>query len=243
MGHEVRTPLSLIIGYAEMLSGKVDGEAHELADSIHHGGERLLETLNSLLDLAQLEAGTVKTSLQPLDLAEHISQIVGLFKLRAEERGIELEWDKAEASHVEVVADEVGLHRVLVNLLGNAIKFTPEGYVRIQVGQDASWGIISISDTGVGIGSDFLPHVFSEYRQESTGWGRLFAGSGLGLAISKRTVELMHGEISVESRKGQGSTFTVRLPKNVGQELDTESSEKTNGSQAAESERARVRPE
>jgi signal transduction histidine kinase/streptogramin lyase len=230
MGHEIRTPLSLIIGYAEMLEREVQGGAHELATSIHLGGQRLMETLNSLLDLAQLEAGTVRTNLQPLDLVGHVSQIVSLFKVQADERGIELEWDEERVERIQIVADEVGLHRVLVNLVGNAIKFTPHGSVSLYASQDDEWGVITITDTGIGIGADFMPHVFAEYRQESTGFGRLFPGSGLGLAISKRMVELMKGEISVTSSKGEGSTFTVRLPIHHG--LDIVSEEETPKDQA-----------
>jgi signal transduction histidine kinase len=114
---------------------------------------------------------------------------------------------------VWAAADPSCLHRILCNLVGNAIKFTREGEVGVELSAEGDAAVVRVHDTGIGIDTRFLPHLFEDFKQESTGWGRHHEGTGLGLAITKRLVELMGGTIAVESAKDAGSTFTVRLPR------------------------------
>lgn len=213
MSHEVRTPLAGIIGFAEVLAEELSGPQHEAATLIRQSGLRLLDTLNSVLDLARLEADALALSVSPVDLVVEATAASRLFQGLTASRGVGLERDLPSAP-VVVLADAAALHRVLVNLLSNATKFTTAGEVRVTVGDDAEAGpFVRIRDTGEGIDAGFLPHLFEEFRQESSGLTRAHQGSGLGLSITRRLVGLMRGRIEVESVKGEGTTFTVYLPR------------------------------
>ena len=210
MSHEIRTPLTAIIGFAELLAEDVPDEQREMAEAIAGGGRRLLATLNSVLDLARLDAGRQSLTLRPLDVADALRRGTDLLRPLAERRGLTLTYD-GPASLV-VPADEGALDRVLVNLLGNALKFTDHGGVAVTLAPTDDALVLTVADTGIGMEAAFLPHVFSEFRQESEGVRRSHEGSGLGLAITRRLVELMNGTITVTSERGAGTTFTVRLP-------------------------------
>ncbi|MEM1054613.1 MAG: ATP-binding protein [Bacteroidota bacterium] len=212
MSHEIRTPLTAIIGYAELLGEEVAGEPRELAQIIEKGGMRLLDTLNSILDLARLDSGTEALYPRPLDLAQHVRQSVGLLRSLAETKNLSLHVQIAE-DPLPVVIDAGALDRVVTNLVGNAIKFTEVGGVTVSLGLDGSEVILRVADTGIGIDEAFVPELFSEFRQESEGDARRHEGSGLGLAITHRLVTLMGGSIAVESRKGVGSTFSIWFPR------------------------------
>jgi PAS domain S-box-containing protein len=211
MSHEIRTPLTAILGFADVLAREVTGEHREFAELIQEGGQRLSETLNSVLDLARLEAGGFKPQFETIDAGEAVRSITGVFEALAVKKGIEL---KANVPSVplQVSADRGALSRVLQNLIGNAIKFTDRGSVTVNLDRIDSWLQFHVIDTGSGIDSEFIPHLFEEFKQESTGLARSHEGTGLGLTITKRLIDLMEGEISVESEKGKGSTFTVRIP-------------------------------
>ncbi len=210
MSHEIRTPLTAVIGFAELLAEDVPDEQREMAEAIAGGGRRLLATLNSVLDLARLDAGRQTLRLRPLDVADALRRGTDLLRPLAERRGLTLTYD-GPASFV-APADEGALDRVLVNLLGNALKFTERGGVTVSLAPTDTALVLSVADTGIGMDASFLPHVFSEFRQESEGERRSHEGSGLGLAITRRLVELMEGTITVTSERGAGTTFTVRLP-------------------------------
>lgn len=172
----------------------------------------MFETVNSVLGLAHLEDGKTTLAIQPFDVTTCLREAVALLQPVAIRRGLELRFDDC-ATQVWALADEAGLRRVVNNLVGNAIKFTEQGKVEVEVCADDEHVQIRISDTGVGIAPAFLPRIFEEFQQESTGIARSYEGNGLGLAISKRLVEMMRGSIEVESIKGRGSTFTVSLPR------------------------------
>ena len=213
MSHEIRTPLTSIIGFAEVLSEEAAENEREFAGLIRNSGRRLMETLNSVLDLAQLENDALKLDPIQIDVMDPIRDTLDLFRAQAEERGLYLE---AEADHPGPVLarlDRVGLSRILINLVSNAIKFTHQGGVRVYVRTEESHIHISVKDTGVGISREFLPHLFDEFKQESSGLSRTYEGSGLGLTITKRLVELMDGAIDVESEKGRGTVFVVTFPR------------------------------
>ena len=211
ISHEVRTPLAGIIGFAEVLEEEV-GDAHrEAATLIRQSGLRLLETLNSVLDLARLEANALELYRERLDVAAEVREAARLFRPAATRKGLALDAAVPPAP-THAFLDGPIFHRVLANLLSNALKFTEDGHVRVEVEAAATDIVVRVRDTGVGIAPGFLPHVFDEFRQESSGLTRSHQGSGLGLAITKRLVELLRGRIEVESTKGEGTTFTVRFP-------------------------------
>lgn len=210
MSHEIRTPLTAVIGFAELLSEEVPDAQREMAEAIAGGGRRLLATLNSVLDLARLDAGRLSLALRPVDVADALRRGTDLLRPLAARRGLGLVYVGPDS--LVAHADEGALDRVLVNLLGNSIKFTEHGDVTVTLAPTPDALVLTVADTGIGMDEAFLPHVFSEFRQESEGEGRSHEGSGLGLAITRRLVELMGGTITVTSARGVGTTFTVRIP-------------------------------
>ena len=214
MSHEIRTPLTAVIGFADLLLDEVDGDARGLVEAIEAGGRRLLSTLNSVLDLARLDARTEALRPVPLDVVRHVEEGAALLRPAAEERGLRLDV-VAPDRPVPATLDAGALDRVVTNLVGNAVKFTEEGGVAVEVGVDPGDGavVLRVVDTGIGIAEEFLPDLFTEFRQESEGDARSHEGTGLGLAITERLVGLMGGTISVESQWGAGTAFTVTLPR------------------------------
>ncbi|WP_022836911.1 PAS domain S-box protein [Salisaeta longa] len=213
MSHEIRTPLTSIIGFAEALADMELGDApHRFASIINRSGKRLLETLNSVLDLSQLEAGSLRLHTEAVDATAEVREVVESFVAQAARNDVRLAFQRPDHA-VQLHADRAALQRVVSNLVSNALKFTPpDGRVTVALAQTDGRGVLSVADTGVGIGEDFLPQLFEAFKQESTGDTRAFEGTGLGLTITKRLIDLMDGSIAVESTKGQGTTFTVKLP-------------------------------
>ena len=211
MSHEIRTPLTSIIGFADLI-GTSPESAAEFAGLIQRSGERLLRTLNSVLDLAQLEAGALELTAERVDLHAEVREVMDQFRPQAQAKGIALRLDLPGDPAYGWV-DRAAIARVTTNLVSNAVKFTDGGYVAAALRPDGDVVELRVTDTGIGIGADFLEKVFDEFRQESTGAGRTHEGSGLGLTITRRLVELMDGSISVESTLGEGTTFTVRFPR------------------------------
>jgi PAS domain S-box-containing protein len=214
MSHEIRTPLTGIIGFAGVLADEVADEQREFVQLIERSGQRLLQTLNSVLDLARLEANQMEVELVSIDVGEHVAETVLLLTPLAAEKGLLLHAD-AETPGLRASLDPSCLNRVLVNLIGNSLKFTDEGSITVAVRAESDHITISVRDTGIGIDEAFVPNLFDEFKQESSGVARRHEGSGLGLTITRRLVELMRGTIMVTSQKGQGSTFTVTFPREV----------------------------
>jgi len=212
MSHELRTPLTGILGFAEILAEEIDMGHREFAERIVASGMRLQETLNSILDLAQLEGGSLELDLERLNVAEQVYAAASPYASAAEHKGLAF---RIRTPHelVESELDRASLQRVVKSLVDNAVKFTSKGFVAIQVSADETRTYVRVRDSGIGISENFLPHMFSEFRQESIGHARSYEGSGLGLSITKRLVELMGGCINVESFRGKGSTFTVSFPR------------------------------
>jgi PAS domain S-box-containing protein len=211
MSHEIRTPLSGILGFASILAQEATAEQHELAMLIEKSGRRLLDTINSVLDLSMLEADSFVLHPAEMNLAREVREKVELLQPLALEKGLSLTAE-VPAEPCEVVLDHACLDRILNNLIGNAIKFTPKGSVRVSVTRSAAQASVRVEDTGIGISREFMDRLFNEFEQESSGMSRLYEGSGLGLSITKRLVELMHGQIEVETAPGRGSAFTVHFP-------------------------------
>ncbi len=211
MSHEIRTPLTGIIGSAQVLTGELEGEHLEMVETMGRAGIHLLGTINSVLDMARIEAGELHPQAEPLDLAEEVGDAISVLRPLALGKGLRLALEETTPG-VWAAADPDCLHRICVNLIGNAIKFTKEGEVVAEIDAEPEAAVLRVRDTGIGIGEAFLPQLFDSFKQESTGMQRSHEGTGLGLSITKQLAELMHGTVEVKSRKGFGSTFTVRLP-------------------------------
>lgn len=211
MSHEIRTPLSGILGFASILAQDAEPEQYELAQLIEKSGRRLLDTINSVLDLSMLESDSFSLHPRPVDMVTEVKEKVALLQPLAERSKLSL---RAIVPAKECVTkiDTACLDRILNNLIGNAIKFTPEGGVTVTVGTDSEKVWVEVKDTGIGIGDEFMSRLFHEFEQESSGMARLYEGSGLGLSITRRLVDLMDGEIRVASQQGAGSKFTVIFP-------------------------------
>lgn len=212
MTHEVRTPLTVILGFTSMLRQGVREEYQRFVRVIERSGRRLLLMLDSILDLAQLEAGTLSVEQQVFNVSDVVQNEAELFEQIATEKKLKLEiYLPDERAHAR--ADHKIFVRVLNNLFDNAVKFTDEGTITMRVEPGDGMIEVVVEDTGVGIDTAFLPRVFDEFTQESTGLERTHQGSGLGLAVSKRLLEMMGGSISAESAKGKGSRFVISIPR------------------------------
>ena len=212
MSHEIRTPLTSIIGFADILALEAPDEHQELAQLIRQSGNRLVQTLKSVLDLTRLEGHTFEPNAERFDATDLTRQVLDLFRLQAQQRNLDLTLT-APDEPVTVWLDAGALSRILTNLVSNAMKFTSKGEVAVILEDQGKMIEICVEDTGAGISEDFMPSIFSEFRQETDSLAPGANGSGLGLAITKRLVALLGGTIAVESEKGRGSVFTVRLPR------------------------------
>lgn len=211
MSHEIRTPLTSIIGFAEILEAEPTADVISKAQFIRGSGHRLMMTLDSVMDFAQLESGSLRLDVARVDVMSHTRDLRQMFDLQAKQKGLYLKFD-CEHTKILAYADPAALFRVLTNLISNAIKFTTEGGVHVTIRQEEASVCFDIADTGIGIGEEFLGQLFEDFKQESEGFARNYEGVGLGLSITKRLVDLMGGSITVASRRGEGSTFSVRLP-------------------------------
>ncbi len=213
MSHEIRTPLTSIIGFAEALGeeDRQEGASSRFAKLIEKSGRRLLYTLDGVLNLSKLEAGQMALEAQPVDLADQVQDVADELRPRALEKGLSLHLDAAGS--VRAWASTGGVQIVVQNLLSNAIKYTEEGEVRVGVWNEEDNAAIAVEDTGVGMDEDRAKHLFEPFRQESEGMSRTYEGTGLGLAVTKKAVDKMDGHIEIESEKGAGSRFVVRLPR------------------------------
>ncbi len=211
MGHEMRTQLTGILGFAEVLEEELTGRQKETARLVRRSGQRLLHTVNEILMLSRLEAGGVTLHPQEVDVTAEIAEEVQLLLRWAEEKGLGLHV-RQPAMPVTARIDPGAFRRVLENLVSNAIKYTEHGTVEIGVKTDAEHLYLTVKDTGIGISPEFMPHLFEEFSRESSGMVGRQEGTGLGLAITKRLVEMMNGEIRVESEPGKGTRFLVIFP-------------------------------
>ncbi len=214
MSHELRTPLNSIIGFADVLLSEMRDSAPEeqvrYVRNIRKAGYRLLELLSELLNFARLESGSVRLSSGPVFVPGLISEVIS--QLESAGRCVEIAAD-VNSGMPTVITDEVKLSQILTNLASNAVKFTsPGGRVTISAHLDEKTLVFSVKDTGPGIDEAEREKIWRRFRQGSAGPARTHEGLGLGLYIAKALTDLLGGEISLESRKGQGATFTVSVP-------------------------------
>jgi PAS domain S-box-containing protein len=217
MSHEIRTPLNGVIGLTSLLWGtSLTPEQREYVASIQASGDALLGLINDILDFSKIEAGQLLLDVQPLDLRQLVGEVIGLFTAEAQAKGLRLHTRVDSAIPPLLVGDPGRLRQVLLNLVGNALKFTTQGEVELAVTlvEERAQGTllrIAVRDTGIGITPDVQARLFAPFTQADASTTRRYGGTGLGLAIAKRLVEAMGGEIGVQSTPGVGSTFWVTL--------------------------------
>jgi signal transduction histidine kinase len=215
MSHELRSPLNGIIGFAELLENTaLDAEQKSFVQTITKSGSHVLAVVNDVLDFSSMEAGALPIHVAPLELAELLEHSVAAAQKTAGDKGVAFRCDVAGDVPKQIVGDERRIRQILINLLGNAVKFTARGSVVLRVATDAERRFLnfSVEDTGIGISPESLGHLFNAFTQADSTINRQFGGSGLGLAISKRLAEAMGGTLTAESLPDKGSTFRVRLP-------------------------------
>jgi PAS domain S-box-containing protein len=213
VSHEVRTPLNSILGFAGLIAegSGADAEQRQFVEAIQRAGKRLVDTIDRVLDVSKIEAGTFVTRPEWLDVGEVLETVVAESRPAAEAKGLVLTCS-IEAAATTTWFDRYCLARALWNLLDNAVKFTPMGSIAVRL-FESSTGLLSLEiwDTGVGIDAELLPNLFEPFSRRSVGYTRPFEGTGLGMAATLDYLQLNGAELGVESRKGQGSTFTIRF--------------------------------
>lgn len=215
MSHELRTPLNSIIGFSGILLREIPGPLNEeqkkQLDMIQVGGRHLLSMINDLLDLSKIEAGQMASNMDYFNIQEVIEEVIKIEWPSANNKGLALNFNRMPGIE-EIVSDRQRVHQVLLNLLDNAVKFTDSGFISIGCYKENGYVKIEVSDTGIGIKEEHLQDIFTPFLQLNHEMTREHQGTGLGLPISKKFIDLLNGDISVKSKIGEGSTFTVTLP-------------------------------
>lgn len=218
VSHELRTPIASVINLARLLlddelgGASLDAEQRRQIGYIARAGETLLEMVSSLLDLARIEAGRMEVVARPLLVGDLLSTLRGMFRPLVTRREVALVIDEPPAG-LSMRSDEGKIAQILRNLVGNALKFTERGEIRVQTSSDDAWVTFVVRDTGIGIPGEHHDRVFEEFEQVANPLQAKAKGVGLGLPLSRRMAELLGGTLTVTSEAGDGSTFTLRLPR------------------------------
>lgn len=226
MSHEIRTPLNSIIGYTEQLEyTALNPEQRKYLKSIHHSGDHLLTIINDILDYAKLESGQLSLEEICFDVEQNISDVIGTFQNQIEKKKLQLEYHIDEGVPEVLLGDPVRFRQILINLVSNAIKFTPAGQIKITVSQQQPEHEqvrlkLAVSDTGIGIPQGKLHSIFKNFAQADSSTTRKYGGTGLGLSIVKKIADLHNGAVFVDSEEDKGTTFTVELMYKVGKRED-----------------------
>lgn len=228
MSHEIRTPLTAINGIAEILEknhANLNDKQKQLVKTLNTSTSSLKDLINDILDFSKIEEGEIELNEQSFDLDVMFEEVVSMMALRSSEKGISFVLDYEEVKGAEFYGDKIRLRQIVVNLIGNAIKFTEEGGVTVKTGfedrEDGEWIRIDVSDTGIGIAAENFDLVFERFKQADSSVSRKYGGTGLGLPISRNLARLMGGDIILSSAPGSGSTFTVLLPLKISREKAT----------------------
>jgi signal transduction histidine kinase len=214
MSHEIRTPLHVILGYVDLLRAPDEEILHDKVtyiSSMKTAGNRLMRTVEELLHISSLRAGTFKPKRSDFDIVSTTKALVRNYHAEATDRGLELVF-RSNLVRAQLHADRYSIEQSITNLIDNAIKYTEKGVVEVSIDGTDSHCSISVRDSGIGISEEYIRNVFDVFSQEICGYNRPYDGLGLGLALTKRYVELHGGKIHVESVKGKGSEFTLQLP-------------------------------
>jgi signal transduction histidine kinase/DNA-binding response OmpR family regulator len=217
MSHEIRTPMNAILGFSEALMYKINDEGQQqMVQSILSSGNVLLSLINDILDMSKIEAGKLEINILPINIQNIVNEIAQIFSEKALKKNIALHVDISEFLPYLLWLDEVRIRQILLNLVGNAVKFTEKGHISIRVGfeknnETSGQLIIEVEDTGIGIPVSEQDIVFEAFRQQSGQSNRVYGGTGLGLAITKKLVEKMNGHIYLQSTPNVGSCFKVTI--------------------------------
>lgn len=221
MSHEIRTPINTIIGLNEMIMREdISDEVAENAENIQAASRMLLTLINDILDMSKMESGKMDIVPVSYDVGSMLSDIVNMIWVRAQEKGLEFHIDVDQSMPSRLMGDEVRIKQVLINVLNNAVKYTAEGSVTLSIQcrkQEPGYAqiIYSVTDTGMGIKKENIPHLFSAFKRVDEEKNRYIEGTGLGLSIVKQLVDLMGGDITVNSVYTKGSTFIITLPQEI----------------------------
>jgi len=221
MSHEIRTPMTAILGYAELLGEHaqhaerdVDEDRAEAVDAIQRSGKHLMRIINDVLDLSKIESGKLNVDIEPFPILEAVRDVHAALLNGAASKGVGLSVEFATGIPDRIHTDGYRIRQILLNLIGNAIKFTPSGSVRVILDADDERICFSVKDTGMGIHPTDIEGLFDPFEQLDSSATRRHEGTGLGLTISRRLARLLGGDITVESQEGNGSTFTLTIPAN-----------------------------
>ena len=234
MSHDIRTPMNAIIGFTDIaLKLKPDREVENYLKKIRQSSEYLMTLMNDVLDISRIESGKLEYKPVPVDLGDMVNTVLSIARGYAENRDLIFTVSTEKLKNPYVMADELRIREVLLNIIGNAVKFTKDGgtisfAAESRPGKDEQHIIVRfrISDTGIGMSEEFQNRIFDEFSQENNGARTSYKGTGLGMAIAKRYVDIMGGKIEVSSRQGVGSTFTVEIPLLIAEHVPAEKKEK-----------------
>lgn len=223
--HELRTPLNAVLGYSQIMikDTTLSDTHHGYVDSMYKSGIHLLNMINDILDLSKIEASKMEVNPVPMNLVELLNDLIDMFRHKCEEKRIKLIYELDSNVHNYILADRSKLNQVLINLVGNAVKFTNKGEVKVSVKSIASQNpdetqmvMFTITDTGIGIPKEDIVNIFEPFHQASNSIGQ---GTGLGLSITKKIIDLMGGQITVTSEEGRGSEFVLSLPFEISEDV------------------------
>jgi len=214
LSHELRTPLNAILGFNDLLVGSLQNnpQALSLVKLSHQAGEHLLTVINDVLDFSQMQMGHLNINPEPFELRTSVTSAFKLFEQKVDSMDIDYLLHVADDVPTTIVTDRHRLTQILVNLLGNAIKFTHKGSVSLRVSRVDASLLFEVQDTGIGVAADRLAKIFERFEQADVQTASLYGGNGLGLSICYQLVHRLGGTIGVDSQLGQGSRFWVRLP-------------------------------
>ncbi len=216
MSHEIRTPMNAIIGFSDiLLAAETRPDTREHLAMISQSAYALLDLINEILDFSKIEAGKIEIQSAPFSFRNLLYQLSSMFFIKTQEKNLVIEVIIEDETPEYAVGDELRLRQVLVNLIGNAIKFTTEGTITIKAGYKMPYFVIEIQDTGIGIPKDRIQSIFNAFEQADNSTEREYGGTGLGLSISLSLIRLMGGNISVQSNEGQGALFMLKIPMKI----------------------------